>query len=107
MSLWQLPYFDPNNMLHEEAIEKEYVILSGNGKPPIDDAILDLSNPDAVSWYQQKLANPLQMGVGILTSDFGEAAPSLASTTHGGAASWSTTSTLCATTRRSPRSAKR
>ncbi len=75
MSLWQLPYFNPNNELHEEVIKKEYAVLSANGKPPVDDAILDLSYPDAVSWYQEKLANLLKMGVGIFTADFGEAAP--------------------------------
>jgi alpha-D-xyloside xylohydrolase len=75
ISLWQLPYFNPNNELHEEVIKKEYAVLSGNGKPPIDDAVLDLSYPDAVSWYQEKLANLLKMGVGIFTADFGEAAP--------------------------------
>jgi alpha-D-xyloside xylohydrolase len=75
VSLWQLPYFNPNNELHEEVIRNKYAVLSGNGKPPIDDAVLDLSHPDAVRWYQQKLANLLEMGVGIFTADFGEAAP--------------------------------
>jgi alpha-D-xyloside xylohydrolase len=75
VSLWQLPYFNPNNKLHTEAIENGYTVLSGNGKPPVDDAIVDLSNPEAVFWYQQKLANLLRMGVGIFTADFGEAAP--------------------------------
>jgi alpha-D-xyloside xylohydrolase len=75
ISLWQLPYFNPNNELHAEAIEKGYVVLSTYGKPPIDDAVIDLSNPDAVRWYQEKLAHLLRMGVGIFTADFGEAAP--------------------------------
>jgi alpha-D-xyloside xylohydrolase len=75
ISLWQLPYFNPNNELHQEAIEKGYVVLSANGKPPIDDAVIDLSNPEAVRWYQGKLAKLLRMGVGIFTADFGEAAP--------------------------------
>ena len=75
INLWQLPYFNPNNELHEEVIKNGYAVLSGNGKPPIDDAVLDLSYPDAVRWYQQKLANLLEMGVGIFTADFGEAAP--------------------------------
>jgi alpha-D-xyloside xylohydrolase len=75
ISLWQLPYFNPNNELHAEAIEKGYVVLSAYGKPPVDDAVLDLSNPDAVRWYQEKLAHLLRMGVGIFTADFGEAAP--------------------------------
>jgi len=75
ISLWQLPYFNPNNELHAEAIEKGYVVLSAYGKPPVDDAVIDLSNPDAVRWYQEKLAKLLEMGVGIFTADFGEAAP--------------------------------
>ncbi len=75
VSLWQLPYFNPNNRLHTEAIEKEYVVLSSYGKPPVDDAVLDLSNPDAERWYKEKLRRLLRMGVGVFTSDFGEAAP--------------------------------
>ena len=75
ISLWQLPYFNPKNELHEEAIEKGYAVLSAYGKPPVDDAVIDLSSPEAVRWYQEKLAKLLRMGVGIFTADFGEAAP--------------------------------
>ena len=75
VSLWQHPYFNPKNKLHKEAIEKGYVVLSANGKPPVDDAVLDLSNPEAVRWYQEKLASLLRMGAGPLVADFGEAAP--------------------------------
>ncbi|MBV9455744.1 MAG: alpha-xylosidase [Rubrobacter sp.] len=75
LSLWQLPYFNPRNPLHTEAVESGYVVLSANGRPPVDDALLDFSNPLAKSWYQEKLANLLEMGVGAITADFGEAAP--------------------------------
>lgn len=75
VSLWQLPYFNPMNELHAEAIEKNNVILTNSGEPPIDDAVIDLSSPEAVAWYQEKLAGPLRRGVGVFTSDFGEAAP--------------------------------
>jgi alpha-D-xyloside xylohydrolase len=75
VSLWQLPYLNPNNKLHSEVIEKGYAVLSAYGKPPVDDAVIDLSNPDAVRWYQGKLAGLLEEGAGILTADFGEAAP--------------------------------
>jgi len=75
VSLWQLPYLNPKNELHEEATEKGYVVLSAYGKPPVDDAVIDLSNPEAVSWYQEKLARLLRMGVAVYTADFGEAAP--------------------------------
>src|SRR5215212_2088639 len=75
LSLWQLPYFNPKNMLHDEVIDRGYVVLSANGKPPIDDAVLDFSNEEAESWYQQKLRRLLEMGVGAIVADFGEAAP--------------------------------
>jgi alpha-D-xyloside xylohydrolase len=75
VSLWQLPYLNPNNKLHSEVTEKGYAVLSAYGKPPVDDAVIDLSNPGAVKWYQEKLAKLLEDGVGIFTADFGEAAP--------------------------------
>ncbi len=86
VSLWQLPYLNPMNDLHPEAIEKDYVVLSANGKPPVDDAVIDLSNPEAVEWYQGKLKKLLDKGVGIYTADFGEAAPlsGIYAARHGG-----------------------
>ncbi|TCJ13938.1 alpha-xylosidase, partial [Rubrobacter taiwanensis] len=75
LGLWQLPYFNPRNRLHREAIEKEYAILNERGKPPVDDVVLDLSNPEAVRWYQGLLEKLLRQGVAAFTADFGEAAP--------------------------------
>jgi alpha-D-xyloside xylohydrolase len=75
VSLWQLPYFNPNNRLHRETIEKDFVVLTASGEPPIDDAVIDLSKPEAERWYREKLAGLLEKGVGIFTADFGEAAP--------------------------------
>lgn len=75
VSLWQLPYLNPKNDLHAEATEKGYAILSANGRPPVDDAVLDLSDPEAERWYKGKLRKLLGMGAGIITADFGEAAP--------------------------------
>ena len=46
------PLLQPEQRAATEAIEKGYVVLSASGKPPVDDAVLDLSNPDAVRWYQ-------------------------------------------------------
>jgi len=75
VSLWQLPYFNPKNRLHREAIEKDFVVLTASGEPPVDDAVIDLSKPEAERWYREKLAGLLEKGVGIFTADFGEAAP--------------------------------
>jgi alpha-D-xyloside xylohydrolase len=41
----------------------------------VDDAVIDLSDPEAERWYKGKLARLLEMGAGIFTADFGEAAP--------------------------------
>ena len=75
VSLWQLPYFNPKNRLHREAIEKDHVVSTASGEPPVDDAVVDLSKPKAAEWYRQKLAGPLGLGAAIFTADFGEAAP--------------------------------
>ena len=86
VSLWQLPYLNPKNELHAEVIEEGHAVLSANGKPPVDDAVIDLSKPEAVAWYQEKLARLLEKGVGIFTADFGEAAPlsGIYAARHGG-----------------------
>src|SRR5207237_1492589 len=50
-------------------------VKNEGGQLPFEDAVLDMSNPDAVRWYQGKLANLLKMGVGAIKVDFGEGAP--------------------------------
>lgn len=75
LSLWQFPYFHPADPLHRELISKEFVIRTIGGRPPVDDAILDLTNDQAVEWYRSQLGHLLAEGVAAFTSDFGEAAP--------------------------------
>ncbi|MBN1998030.1 alpha-xylosidase, partial [candidate division KSB1 bacterium] len=45
------------------------------GNLPYEDAVLDFSNPETVTWYQDKIAGLLNQGVGVIKVDFGEAAP--------------------------------
>lgn len=73
--LWQLPYFTPGNPYYAELIRKGYAVRDAEGRLPTEDAILDFSNPEAVSWYQDKLRPLLKMGVSAIKADFGEAAP--------------------------------
>lgn len=75
ISLWQLPYFTPKNELYQELVEAGCAIVDADGKLPTEDAIIDFSKPEAVRWYQGKLADLLEMGVGAIKVDFGEAAP--------------------------------
>jgi alpha-D-xyloside xylohydrolase len=74
-SLWQLPYFVPKNTLFPEIIEKGLYVRDKKGNLPYEDAVLDMSNPAAVKWYQDKIAGLLKQGVGAIKVDFGEAAP--------------------------------
>lgn len=74
-SLWQLPYFVPKNNLFPEIIKKGLYVKDDKGNLPYEDAVLDFSNPETVSWYQDKIAALLRQGVGAIKVDFGEAAP--------------------------------
>lgn len=74
-SVWQLPYFTPRNPIYKEVVDKKLFIKNGKGEIPTEDAILDLTNEDAVRWYEQKLEALLKMGVSAIKVDFGEATP--------------------------------
>ena len=75
VSLWQYTYFTPKNELYAELVAKGYAVRNEGGRLPAEDAVLDMSNPEAVRWYQSKLAALLKMGVGAIKVDFGEGAP--------------------------------
>jgi alpha-D-xyloside xylohydrolase len=75
ISLWQYTYFTPKNELFREIVSNGYEVKNEGGGLPFEDAVLDMSNPLAVKWYQGKLANLLKMGVGAIKVDFGEGAP--------------------------------
>ncbi len=73
--LWQLPYFTPKNRFFDEIIRNNLHVSNAAGGMPVEDAILDFTNPETVSWYQSKIANLLKLGVSTIKCDFGEAAP--------------------------------
>lgn len=75
ISLWQLPYFVPKNSLFQEIVKQGLYVKDAKGNLPYEDATLDFSNPNTVTWYQDKIANLLKMGVGAIKVDFGEAGP--------------------------------
>lgn len=75
VSLWQLPYFTPRNIYFNDLVKNDLVVKDGKGNLPYEDAVLDFSNPATVTWYQDKIAGLLKLGVGAIKVDFGEAAP--------------------------------
>jgi len=74
-SLWQIPYFTPLNPIFNEVIKKKLYIKDGNGNVATEDAILDFSNPETVEWYSEKIKALLRLGITVIKTDFGEAAP--------------------------------
>ena len=75
ISLWQYPYFTSKNELWKEIVARGYHVKNEGGRLPSEDATLDLSNPDAVKWYLDKVRDLLKLGVGAIKIDFGEQAP--------------------------------
>ncbi len=73
--LWQLPYFTPKNRYFKELVDNGMAITNAAGSLPYEDAVLDLSNPNTVKWYQDKITGLLKQGVSVIKCDFGEAAP--------------------------------
>ena len=74
-SLWQLPYFVPQNALFSEIVTKGLAVKNAKGTLPYEDAVLDFSNDSTQQWYRRKIAGLLEQGVSVIKVDFGEAAP--------------------------------
>jgi len=87
ISLWQYTYFSSKNDLWKEMVSKGYAVRNEGGQLPFEDATLDMSNPEAVQWYQGKLRDLLKVGVGAIKVDFGEGAP-LTGQYHSGLSGW-------------------
>lgn len=75
ISMWQLPYFTSKNALFPEAAEKGYFVKNAGGQLPAEDGIIDMSNPEAQTWYEGLLSGLLQLKVGAIKVDFGEDSP--------------------------------
>ena len=75
VSLWQLPYFVPKNELFPELVAKGLAVRDPKGNLPTEDVVLDYSNPATIEWVRGKISGLLDLGVGAIKVDFGEAAP--------------------------------
>ena len=84
VSLWQLPYLPSDNPLYREALDGGYAVKQTDGGPPTDDAVIDISNPKALAWYQGLLRPLFDLGVSAIKVDFGEGAPLYGAYASGG-----------------------
>lgn len=81
VTLWQIPYIGLDSVFYQEGVEKGYFARKADGTPWYIDgffgptAVIDYSNPDAVTWMQSKLDPLFDMGIAAIKTDFGEGAP--------------------------------
>ena len=79
--VWINPYIGQRSPLFAEGTEKGYLIKTADGgvwqwdlwQPGL--AIVDFTNPAAVTWYQDHLRRLMAMGVDCFKTDFGERIP--------------------------------
>ena len=91
ISLWINPYIAQKSPLFAEGAAAGYFIKRTNGLVFQTDqwqpgmAIVDFTNPAAVTWYQGHLRRLLAMGVDCFKTDFGERIPDTGVVYHDGA----------------------
>lgn len=79
--VWINPYIAQRSYLFTEGMERGYLLKKPNGdvwqwdKWQPGQAVVDFTNPAAREWYQDKLAELLDMGVDCFKTDFGERIP--------------------------------
>lgn len=79
--VWINPYIAQASSLFDEAMEKGYLLKRKDGsvwqwdmwQPGM--GIVDFTNPAACTWFKEKLAALLEMGVDCFKTDFGERIP--------------------------------
>jgi len=81
VSVWINPYIAQRSVLFSEAAERGYLVRRADGSVWQWDmwvasmGLLDVTNPEAVRWFQDKLRRLLAQGVDALKTDFGERIP--------------------------------
>ncbi|MGH9066105.1 MAG: TIM-barrel domain-containing protein [Acidimicrobiales bacterium] len=85
VSLWELPYLDPESPAYREAADAGYLVAGPAGTPAKvagvfsrdgrARALVDFSNPDARTWWKELNRTVLDLGVSVLKCDFGEGLP--------------------------------
>ncbi|MGY1701541.1 glycoside hydrolase family 31 protein [Geodermatophilus sp. SYSU D00766] len=82
VSLWQWPNYNVASPLFDEGVEGGYLARRSSGHTYTyaggygeDAGFVDFTDPEAVAWYQGKLAALFAAGVAAIKVDYGEGAP--------------------------------
>lgn len=79
--VWINPYIAQKSELFDEGMEKGYLVMRADGsvwqwdKWQAGMGLVDFTNPEACTWFQEKLEVLLDMGVDSFKTDFGERIP--------------------------------
>ncbi|MHB1534653.1 MAG: glycoside hydrolase family 31 protein [Acidimicrobiales bacterium] len=85
VSIWELPYLDPDTDLYREADERDYLVRDSGGNPARvartfsrdgrPRGLVDFSSPAARRWWKEQQTSLLDLGVSVIKCDFGEGLP--------------------------------
>ena len=83
LSLWINPYVGQGSKMFDEGVEKGFFLMraDGHGVKQTDhywmpgQAIVDLTNPEAYAWWQEKVRAMIRLGIDTFKTDFGEKLP--------------------------------
>jgi alpha-D-xyloside xylohydrolase len=82
--LWENPYVPRGSDLYAEGAERGCFVQDAQDEPYLipgwtdagtPTAVVDFTNPAAITWWQERHRQLLAMGVAVFKTDFGEAAP--------------------------------
>lgn len=81
LSAWLNPYIGQRSALFDEAAAQGFLVRRADGSVWQWDmwqagmALVDFTNPDARTWYQDKVRTLLRQGIDAIKTDFGERIP--------------------------------
>ncbi len=84
LCLWNFPYIDEGSEYFREAAEKGFLIKNTAGEistfyPAATSkskaGCFDLTNPECVKWYQERVRKVAEIGISAIKTDFSEAVP--------------------------------
>jgi alpha-D-xyloside xylohydrolase len=79
--VWINPYIAQRSSMFEEAMNNGYLLMKDDGSVYQRDlwqagmGLIDFTNPEATSWYKERLGALVDMGVDSFKTDFGEQIP--------------------------------